>query len=82
MERELRLAPLDDLAMNGIAPHIRPALPAAAVRYVLILCAGLAAITLFLLVTASADTALFAEQYPLLLALNGAVALMLTAHVD
>ena len=34
------------------------------VRYVLILCVGLVAIALFLLATASANTALFAERYP------------------
>jgi nitrogen fixation/metabolism regulation signal transduction histidine kinase len=60
---------------------VKPSLPGAAVRYVLILCAGLGAIGVFLLATASANTALFAEQYPLLLALNGAVAVMLTALV-
>ena len=66
--------------MSGTAPPLRPALSNAAVRYVLILCVGLGAIALFLL-AASANTALFAEQYPLVLALNGAVALMLTALV-
>ena len=67
--------------MSSVAPHPRPAMPSAAVRYVLILCVGLGAIALFLLATASANTALFAEQYPWLLALNGAVALMLVALV-
>jgi PAS domain S-box-containing protein len=51
------------------------------VRYLLILCVGLGAVALFLLATASANPASFAERYPLLLALNGAVALMLTALV-
>ncbi len=67
--------------MSATAPHVRPALSSAAVRYVLILCVGLGAVALFLLATASANTALFAEQYPLLLVLNGAVVLMLTALV-
>jgi nitrogen fixation/metabolism regulation signal transduction histidine kinase len=51
------------------------------VRFVLILCVSLGAIALFLLATATANAALFAEQYPWLLALNGAVALMLCALV-
>jgi len=58
-----------------------PALSRAAARYLLILCVGLGAVALFLLATASANTALFAEQYPLLLSLNGAVALMLVALI-
>jgi len=60
---------------------LRPALSRAVVRYVLILCVGLGAVALFLLATASANTALFAEQYPLLLSLNGAVALMLVGLI-
>jgi len=67
--------------MSTTAPHVRPALSSAAVRYVLILCVGLGAVALFLLATVSANNALFAEQYPLLLVLNGAVVLMLTALV-
>jgi len=67
--------------MSASAPHVYPALSSAAVRYVLILCVGLGAVALFLLATASANTALFAEQYPLLLVLNGAVVLMLTGLV-
>jgi nitrogen fixation/metabolism regulation signal transduction histidine kinase len=50
-------------------------------RYVLIACMALAAVTLFLLATAAANTALFAERYPLLLALNGGIALVLAALV-
>jgi PAS domain S-box-containing protein len=50
-------------------------------RYALVLLMALAAVTLFLLATAAADTALFAERYPQLLALNGAIALVLTALV-
>jgi nitrogen fixation/metabolism regulation signal transduction histidine kinase len=56
-------------------------LSSAVVRYVLILCVSLGAVALFLLATASANTALFAEQFPLLVALNGAVALMLSGLV-
>lgn len=67
--------------MSAPALPLRPALSRAVVRYVLILCVGLGAVALFLLATASANTALFAEQYPLLLSLNGAVALMLVALI-
>jgi nitrogen fixation/metabolism regulation signal transduction histidine kinase len=67
--------------MSSALPRERTALSSAAVRYVLILCVSLGAVALFLLATASANTALFAEQLPLLVALNGAVALMLSALV-
>jgi PAS domain S-box-containing protein len=67
--------------MSATLPPVRPALSSAWVRYLLILCVGLVAVVLFLLVTSSANPASFAERYPLLLALNGAVALMLTALV-
>jgi nitrogen fixation/metabolism regulation signal transduction histidine kinase len=67
--------------MSANLPPIRPALSSAMVRYLLILCVGLVAVALFLLATSSANPASFAERYPLLLALNGAVALMLTALV-
>ena len=67
--------------MSAALPRSRPALASAAVRYFLILCVGLGAITLFLLGTASDDPALFAKYYPLLLVLNGAVAVMLTGLV-
>ena len=50
-------------------------------RYVLVLFVALAAVTLFLLATATANTTLFAQRYPALLALNGAVALALAALV-
>jgi nitrogen fixation/metabolism regulation signal transduction histidine kinase len=50
-------------------------------KYFLILCLGLGAVLLFLLSTASANTALFAQHYPLLLALNGVVALCLLGLV-
>jgi nitrogen fixation/metabolism regulation signal transduction histidine kinase len=67
--------------MSATAPPLKPAISRAALRYLLILCVGLAAVALFLLATASVNTALFAEQYPLLLSLNGAVALVLVALI-
>jgi len=81
MDHFLRLAPLDGFPMSGAAPHLRPALPGAVVRYLLILCVCLVAVVLFLLAASSANPASFAERYPLLLVLNGTVALMLTALV-
>ena len=48
-------------------PHmsaIRPALTSAVVKYLLIVCAVVGAVTLYLLATASANTALFAQHYP------------------
>jgi two-component system, NtrC family, nitrogen regulation sensor histidine kinase NtrY len=50
-------------------------------KYFLILCLGLGAVLLFLLSTATANTALFARNYPLLLALNGMIALCLLGLV-
>ena len=50
-------------------------------KYFLILCLGLGTVLLFLLSTASANTALFARNYPLLLALNGVIALCLLGLV-
>ena len=67
--------------MSATAPHVRPALSSAAVRYVLVLCVGLGAVALFLLATASGNSTLFADQYTLLLVLNGAVVLMMTGLV-
>ena len=43
------------------------------------MCAVVGAVTLYLLATASANTALFAQHYPMLLALNGGLAVCLTA---
>src|SRR4051794_41880512 len=48
-------------------------------RLLLIIGSGVAAVGLFLLATASGDTAFFAQQYPLLLALNAALAALLAA---
>ena len=67
--------------MSATAPHVRPARSSAAVRYVLVLCVGLGAVALFLLATASGNSTLFADQYTLLLVLNGAVVLMMTGLV-
>src|SRR6478752_2127046 len=65
-------------------PHIsaiRPALTSAVVKYLLIVCAVVGAVTLYLLATASANTALFAQHYPELLALNGGLAVCLALLV-
>jgi nitrogen fixation/metabolism regulation signal transduction histidine kinase len=59
----------------------KPALARSAMRYLLVLCVGLSVVTLFLLATASANTALFAEHYQLLLALNGGIAVVLVGIV-
>src|SRR5690349_6522035 len=67
--------------MSATLPPLKPGLSRATVRYVLILCVGLGAVALFLLATASVNATLFAEQYPLLLSLNGAVAIMLVALI-
>jgi len=67
--------------MSATAPHVRPARSSAAVRYVLVLCVGLGAVALFMLATVSGNSTLFADQYPLLLVLNGAVVLMMTGLV-
>ncbi len=50
-------------------------------RVLIIVAAALAGILLFLLTSASANTALFSRHYPLLLALNGAVAIILLGSV-
>jgi nitrogen fixation/metabolism regulation signal transduction histidine kinase len=60
-------------------PTIRPVLSSGVIKYLLIVCAVLGAITLYLLATASANTALFAQHYLLLIALNGGLAVCLTA---
>jgi len=51
------------------------------IRYVLLACACLGVIFLFLLATASANTALFARSYDLLLVLNGAMVALLMGLV-
>jgi nitrogen fixation/metabolism regulation signal transduction histidine kinase len=67
--------------MSGAPSPAKPALPGAVVRYLLILSVCLVAVALFLLAASSANPASFAERYPLLLVLNGTVALLLTALV-
>ena len=69
------------LAARERALGVTPLKAPAWLRYVLVACMALAAVTLFLLATAAANTALFAERYPLLLALNGGIALVLAALV-
>ncbi len=64
--------------MNIDMTGIRPVLRHGAVNYLLIVCAVVGAVTLYLLATASANTTLFAQQYPLLLAVNGGLAVCLT----
>ncbi len=54
-----------------------PALKNGAVKYLLIACAVAGTVTLYLLATASANTALFSQHYPLLLGLNGGLAVCL-----
>jgi len=51
------------------------------VRYFLLACVGLGAVFLFLLATASANTELFARNYNVLLALNGAMVALLMVLV-
>lgn len=63
--------------MTGAISGERLALTSGAVKYLLIVCAVVGAVTLYLLATASANTALFAQHYPLLLALNGGLAVCL-----
>ena len=48
---------------------------------VLIVCAAISGILLFLLATASANTPLFARNYTLLIGLNGIIALVLAGLV-
>src|SRR2546430_8784575 len=51
-------------------------------KLVLIIGSAVAAVGLFLLATASSDTAFFAQQYPLLLALNAVLAALLAGVVS
>ena len=65
-------------------PAVAPlgnATPSTRRRYALVLLMGLGAVGLFLLATASANTALFAEHYRVLLILNSAIAVLLAALV-
>jgi two-component system, NtrC family, nitrogen regulation sensor histidine kinase NtrY len=68
------VVPLEPDAVTGIrAPRV--------IRYVLLACACLGVIFLFLLATASANTALFARSYDLLLVLNGTMVALLMGLV-
>jgi PAS domain S-box-containing protein len=69
-------------AVTVTAPLAETRAPGSArTRYLLIVGVGLVAVAVFMLATASANTAVFAEHYTLLLLLNGAVALTLAALV-
>jgi nitrogen fixation/metabolism regulation signal transduction histidine kinase len=48
-------------------------------RYAIVLCVALGAVALYLLSTATANTTLFAEHYPTLLLVNGALVVVLAA---
>ena len=48
-------------------------------RWLVLIGGAVAAVGLFLLATASGDTAIFARHYPLLLGLNAALAALLAA---
>ena len=50
-------------------------------KWLVLIGGAVAAVGLFLLATASADTTLLARQYPLLLGLNAALAILLAALV-
>ena len=52
-------------------------LPSRGMRWLLLVLACLAAISMFLLATASANTELFARRYDLLLVLNGTMVVLL-----
>jgi nitrogen fixation/metabolism regulation signal transduction histidine kinase len=68
------MVPLELHTVSGIrAPRV--------IRYVLVACACLGVIFLFLLATASANTALFARSYNLLLVLNGTMVAVLMGLV-
>jgi nitrogen fixation/metabolism regulation signal transduction histidine kinase len=68
------VVPLELHTVSGIrAPRV--------IRYVLVACACLGVIFLFLLATASANTALFARSYNLLLVLNGTMVAVLMGLV-
>ena len=67
--------------MKPVPATLGNAMPSARRRYAIVLMAGLCAVGLFLLATASANTALFAEHYRGLLILNGTIAALLAALV-
>jgi len=67
--------------MTGPAASARLRLFSRPMRYAVILCVGLGAVSLYLLSTATANTTLFAEHYPTLLLVNGALVLVLVSLV-
>ena len=67
MERRIGLVPVDGDAVKRGALTAAPIRAPAWLRYVLVVLMGLAAVMLFLLATAAANTQLFAQQYPCLL---------------
>src|SRR4029078_12165394 len=79
LEFRVGVASLERDAMSLDMAGIRLTFGSSAVKYLLIVCAVVGAVTLYLLATASANTALFAQHYPMLLALNGGLAVCLSA---
>jgi len=74
------------VSISGVAMTLRARLPtqnwlSRPMRYALIICVGLGAVALYLLSTAPANTASFAQHYPTLLAVNGALVLALALLV-
>jgi nitrogen fixation/metabolism regulation signal transduction histidine kinase len=68
--------------VKAALPALHPALRSSGViKYLLIVCAVVSAVTLYLLATAAANTALFGQHYPLLLALNSGLAVCLALLV-
>ena len=65
--------------MNARSARTRRRRFARAMRYAVVLCVGLGAVALYLLSTATANTTAFAEHYPTLLLVNGALVLVLVA---
>ncbi len=63
------------------AAPLGTATPSARRRYAIVLLVGLSAVGLFLLATASANTALFARHYQALLIVNGVIAVLLAGLV-
>ncbi len=67
------------MSIRSGAPRLR--LFSRPMRYAVIICVGLGAVSLYLLSTATANTTLFAEHYPTLLVVNGALVLVLVSLV-
>lgn len=67
------------MTASASAPRLR--LLSRPMRYAIALCVGLGAVSLYLLSTTTANTSLFAEHYPTLLLVNGALVLVLVSLV-